>query len=87
MSATDWTPPHDPLGAFCRDNHVVLISPLQGTAIDRARLRWSTNDLGDFCRCGSGRFGTRHDPGSQDFDLPCPSKPGKESRLHGPASC
>ena len=35
--------PADAYRDFCRDNHAVLISPLQGAAIDRARLRWSTN--------------------------------------------
>lgn len=39
--------PADAYRDFCRDNRAVLISPLQGTAIDRARLRWSTDDLGD----------------------------------------
>jgi phenol hydroxylase P0 protein len=31
---------------FCRDNHVRLVPPVQGAAIDRARMRWSTNDAG-----------------------------------------
>lgn len=26
----DWSPPHDPLGAFCRENHVALESTAQG---------------------------------------------------------
>jgi phenol/toluene 2-monooxygenase (NADH) P0/A0 len=45
--AVDLILPADAYRDFCRDNHAVLISPLQGTAIDRARLRWSTDDLGD----------------------------------------
>ena len=45
--AVDLILPADAYRDFCRDNHAVLISPLQGTAIDRARLRWSTNDRGD----------------------------------------
>ena len=39
--------PADAYRDFCRDNHAVLISPLQGTAIDHARLRWSTDVPGD----------------------------------------
>ncbi len=39
--------PTDAFRDFCRDNHAELVSPLQGTAIDRARLRWSTNDRDD----------------------------------------
>lgn len=45
--AVDLILPADAYRNFCRDNHAVPISPLQGAAIDRARLRWSTNDLGD----------------------------------------
>ena len=45
--AVDLILPADAYRDFCRDNHAVLITPLQGTAIDRARLRWSTNDRGD----------------------------------------
>ena len=32
---------------FCRDNHVRQVPPVQGAAIDRARMRWSTNDPDD----------------------------------------
>lgn len=39
--------PADAYRAFCRDNHVLFISPLEGAAIDRARLRWSTTDPHD----------------------------------------
>jgi len=45
--AVDLILPADAYRDFCRDNHAVLISALQGTAIDRARLRWSTNDRSD----------------------------------------
>ncbi len=31
---------------FCRDNHVHRVPPAEGAAIDRARMRWSTNDTG-----------------------------------------
>ena len=31
---------------FCRNNHVRQVPPVQGAAIDRARMRWSTNDTG-----------------------------------------
>lgn len=37
--------PADAYRDFCRDNHAVIVSSLQGTEIDRARLRWSTDDL------------------------------------------
>jgi phenol/toluene 2-monooxygenase (NADH) P0/A0 len=42
--AVDLILPADAYRNFCRDNHAVPISPLQGAAIDHARLRWSTND-------------------------------------------
>ena len=45
--AVDLILPADAYRDFCRDNHAVLVSPLQGTAIDRARLRWSTDLPGD----------------------------------------
>lgn len=45
--AVDLILPADAYRDFCRDNDAVLISKLQGTAIDRARLRWSTNDQGE----------------------------------------
>ena len=32
---------------FCRDQQAVVISPLQGAAIDDARLRWSGSGAGD----------------------------------------
>ena len=40
--AVDLILPAEAYRTFCRDNHAVLISPLQGAAIDQARLRWST---------------------------------------------
>jgi amidase len=42
MSATDWTPPNDPLGAFCRDNHVALAGSGNGPL---AGLTFGVKDL------------------------------------------
>ena len=42
--AVDLILPADAYRDFCRDNQAVLISALQGAAIDQARLRWSTSD-------------------------------------------
>lgn len=42
MSATDWTPPNDPLGAFCRDNHVALAGSGKGAL---AGLTFGVKDL------------------------------------------
>ena len=58
--AVDLILPADAYRDFCRDNHVLLISPLQGVAIDRARLRWSTNDQG-----GQGLAGAPFSPTPQ----------------------
>ena len=45
MSATDWTLPHDPLGAFCRDNHVALVGSGKGPL---AGLTFGVKDLFHF---------------------------------------
>jgi phenol/toluene 2-monooxygenase (NADH) P0/A0 len=45
--AVDLILPTDAFRNFCRDNNAVTISPLQGAAIDHARLRWSTIDPGE----------------------------------------
>lgn len=42
--AVDLIMPADAFRKFCRDNNAAMISPLQGAAIDHARLRWSTFD-------------------------------------------
>ena len=45
--AVDLILPAEAYRAFCRDNRAILISPLQGAAIDNARLRWSTTHSRD----------------------------------------
>ena len=54
MSATSWTLPDDPLGAFCRHNHVALAGSGQGPL---AGLTFAVKDLFHIAGARTG-FGT-----------------------------